>query len=507
MILCRTTLVALAVASLALFLPPAASASAEAVHGAPFPTPLEDYAKPASASLWDTLCARVQQDPFNLVATVIFLLAIIHTFEDSKFLAIAHRFDHEHAALARCGVPDGTGSRRHFQEVDGKKFRAVVFHFLGEVEAVFGIWMIPLAAAIVFMKGPEIAKNYLNGVDFTEPIFVIVVMAIAGSKPVMHFAEGALKRVAGIGAGSPAAWWLAILTVGPLMSSFITEPAAMTICALLLAGRFYPLQPSMPLRYATLGLLFVNVSIGGTLTHFAAPPVVMVADRWGWDTVFMLTHFGWKSAISIVVSNAIAFAVFRRELLALQPQAQEELRPKEHMPGMVVLCHLLFIAFVVYAGHYAVIVIFAFLFFLAYVAATERNQDVVALRGPLMVGFFLAGLVVHGGLQAWWIQPVLTSLDPVQLLLGAAFLTSFNDNAALTSLASLVPDFSDAAKYAVMQGAVAGGGLTVIANAPNPAGQSILQRFFGPNGVDAFKLFLGAAIPTVICITLFLLLP
>jgi hypothetical protein len=177
------------------------------------------------------------------------------------------------------------------------------------------------------------------------------------------------------------------------------------------------------------------------------------------------------------------------------------------MPFSVILAHLLFIAFVVYAGHYAVIVVFGFLLFLAYVAATERNQDVISLRGPVMVGLFLAGLVVHGGLQTWWIQPVLTSLNPVQLMLGSTFLTSFNDNAALTYLASLVPDFSDAAKYAVMQGAVAGGGLTVIANAPNPAGQSILQSYFGTNGVDAFKLFLGAAIPTAICVILFLFLP
>jgi Na+/H+ antiporter NhaD/arsenite permease-like protein len=263
----------------------------------------------------------------------------------------------------------------------------------------------------------------------------------------------------------------------------------------------------MALRYATLGMLFVNISIGGTLTHFAAPPVVMVAGRWGWDTPFMFTHFGWKSALSILITNAVAFWVFRKELLGLRGDPQEEARPKAEMPGLVVFIHLLFIAFVVYAGHYAVVVVFAFLFFMAYVAATERNQDVLSLRGPVMVGFFLAGLVVHGGLQAWWIQPVLTSLGPVQLMLGATFLTSFNDNAALTYLASLVPDFSEAAKHAIMQGAVAGGGLTVIANAPNPAGQSILQSFFGPTGVDAFKLFLGAAIPTAICVALFLLLP
>ena len=77
------------------------------------------------------------------------------------------------------------------------------------------------------------------------------------------------------------------------------------------------------------------------------------------------------------------------------------------------------------------------------------------------------------------------------------FLTSFNDNAAITYLASLVPGFTDELKYAVMAGAVTGGGLTVIANAPNPAGQSILGRFF-VNGVSPLGLALGATLPTLI---------
>ena len=471
-----------------------------------FPTALEAYGDGGVESLGQKLLGRIQADPFNLVASVIFFLAIIHTFAASKFLAIGHKFNHEHEALMR-EVPEGPESHFHFNKVDRKKFLAVLFHFLGEVEAVFGIWLIPLSVAIIAMKGLGTAEHYINGVNFTEPIFVVVIMAIASSRPIMHFAEAGLKQVANVGSGSPAAWWFAILTVGPIMGSFITEPAAMTICAMLLASKFYALQPSMALRYATLGMLFVNVSIGGTLTHFAAPPVVMVAGKWGWDTPFMLMHFGWKSALSILVTNILFFLVFRKELLSMRRSAQDDVRPKSPMPFSVILAHLLFIAFVVYFGHYAVIVVFGFLFFLAYVAATERNQDVINLRSPVMVGFFLAGLVIHGGLQTWWIQPVLTSLNPTQLLLGATFLTSFNDNAALTYLASLVPNFSDAAKYAIMQGAVAGGGLTVIANAPNPAGQSILQSYFGTNGVDAFKLFLGAAIPTAICVILFLFLP
>ncbi len=466
-----------------------------------FPTPLASYADTQTEGLVPKLLGRVQKDPFNAIATLIFVAAIVHTFLAAKFRAIAHHYEHEAEVLQR-EENDGDG---HQRKIDSAKFKEVVFHFLGEVEAIFGIWLIPLTVAIIATKGIDTAKAYINGVNFTEPIFVVVIMAIASSKPVLQFAEGALKKVAAIGGGTPAAWWLAILTAGPLLGSFITEPAAMTICALLLAAKFYRLNPSHTLRYATLGLLFVNISVGGTLTHFAAPPVVMVAGRWDWDTVFMLTHFGWKATVAIVVSNAVAFAVFRKELLTMRIPASEETTPRKPVPASIIGVHLCFIGFVVYASHYAAMVVLAFMFFLAFVAATERNQSPISLRSPVLVGFFLAGLVIHGGCQQWWIEPVLTSLNPLQLLLGSTILTAFNDNAAITYLASLVPGFTDAAKLAVVSGAVIGGGLTVIANAPNPAGQSILQSHFGPNGVDALKLFLGAAVPTLICLAVFLL--
>ena len=80
----------------------------------------------------------------------------------------------------------------------------------------------------------------------------------------------------------------------PLLGSFITEPAAMTLAALMLRDRYYARGLSRRLMYATLGVLFVNVSIGGTLTPYAAPPVLMVAATCGWDLPFMLSTFGWK---------------------------------------------------------------------------------------------------------------------------------------------------------------------------------------------------------------------
>ncbi len=475
-----------------------------------FPLPLDAYPAMEGARLTEILSARIQAEPFNVVATAIFLSAIIHTFLAGKIQHLAHVAEERHARRLK------TAGRFTDTNGDGKpdevSFAGQALHFFGEIEAIFGIWALALAGAIVGFKGSDAAIDYVaHKVNFTEPMFVVVVMAIAATKPVLVLAERALRGVAALGKGSPAAWWLAILVLAPLFGSFITEPAAMTIAALLLGRQFYELGPSIRLKYATLGLLFVNISVGGTLTHFAAPPVLMVAKPWGWDFGFMLTNFGWKAAIGIVVATGIYFVRFKTELLAMKPIApgagsasagEESSAP---VPMWVTLGHLGFLGFVVWAAHYPVLFIGAFLFFVAFMQATAHHQSKLDLRGPMLVGFFLAGLVVHGGLQGWWIGPVLKSLGETEVFFGATVLTAFNDNAAITYLATLVPGFTDGMKYAVVAGAVTGGGLTVIANAPNPAGQTILKRYF-PEGVSPAGLFFGALVPTMVMGVCFMVL-
>jgi hypothetical protein len=467
----------------------------------PFPRPLDAY-PPAAASLLETLSARIAAEPFNAIATAIFALAILHTFAAGRLAALAHRVQHRHAEAAR----------RAGQPVR-PSLVGEALHFLGEVEVVFGLWAIVLLAAVTLRFDWHTATEYFNGtVNFTEPLFVVVIMALASTRPVVLFAEGALRVVARIGRGTPGAWWAAILTIGPVLGSFITEPGAMTICALLLARQFYDLQPSTRLKYATLGLLFVNISIGGTLTHFAAPPVLMVARPWGWDTPFMLSHFGWRAILAIAVSTLVYWLVFRTELRALaargpvpdvdigeEPAAGEAPLPA---PAWIVVVHLAFMGWTVFTAHYPALFLGGFLVFIGFLKATAPYQSQLELKSPLLVGFFLAGLVIHGGLQGWWIAPVLASLSQEPLFATATLLTAFNDNALITYLATLVPAMSDAAKAAVVEGAVTGGGLTVIANAPNPAGQALLARFFG-GAVSPLGLLAGALLPTLAAVIAF----
>jgi hypothetical protein len=473
-----------------------------------FPLPLDSYHDQQIPSLFGKLMGRIQREPLNLVATIIFLGAIVHTFLVNRFRKIAHNYQQSYETIeymlhATDGPPDF--GKKH----DKLLFRAQLFYFMGEVEAVFGVWLIPLFVAIIAFHGWTTMVDYVGNVNVADAIFVVVIMAMASSLPILRFTEAAIAKVSGVGKGTPASWWLAILTLGPLLGSFITGPAAMTICALLLRHRFYSLKPSESLKYATLGLLFVNISVGGVLTQFASPPVVIVASVWNWDLAYMLTHFGWKAVIGIILSNLLYLTMFRREFARLAtnvPDEEQDQEGRRPIPWRITGIHILFLCWTVANARYPVLVILGLLFFLAFVSATRLNQHAIALRPPLLVGFFLAALIIHGGCQQWWIAPVLGSLSKWPLMIGATILTAFNDNAAVTYLASFVPGFSDTLKYVVMAGAVTGGGLTVIANAPNPAGQSILASRFGDAGISPLYLFFGALMPTLIDGAAFMLL-
>ncbi|MBP8307950.1 MAG: putative Na+/H+ antiporter [Burkholderiaceae bacterium] len=412
----------------------------------------------------------------ELVGAGLFGVALVHTFSTKFFERMAHR------------RPDHAG----------------VWHLLGEVEVVFGFWAMVLVMAIGVIQGRESATAYLDSRNFTEPMFVFAIMVIAGSRAVLHLARDGVNLLSRfIPARGSVPFYFVTLSFVPLLGSLITEPAAMTLAALVLRDTIFGAGVSQRLKYATLGVLFVNISIGGTLTSFAAPPVLMVAASWQWDSWHMLTHFGWKAAIAVVVNAAMTTLYFRRELLRL-PKPRPSVA--DRLPVWVSLLHLLFLVGVVALAHHPAAFMGLLLFFLGFATAYPRFQDRLILREGLLVAFFLAGLVVLGGQQQWWLEPLLRGMNATTVYFGATALTAVTDNAALTYLGSLVDGLSDEFKYALVAGAVTGGGLTVIANAPNPAGFAILRGHFEDEAIHPLGLFLAALLPTLVAIAAFQLL-
>ena len=408
----------------------------------------------------------------QLVGAILFAIALVHTFSTKLFHSLAQRHP-RHAGL---------------------------FQLLGEVEVVFGFWAFVLILAMALLSGGEAAIGYAETRQYTEPLFVFVVMVIAASRPVLDAVRDLLVFLARLAPGRAevALCWLGLALV-PLGGSLITEPAAMTLAALMLAPQAF--RPGIPeiLKYGALGVLFVNVSIGGTLTSYAAPPVLMVASTWGWDSAFMASTFGWRAALAVIVNATVITLLLRPHLTPRDTVADV------HMPVVVSIVHLALLAGVVLLAHHPVLFIGLFLLFLGYTQAYPKHQSPLILKEGLLVGFFLAGLVILGGMQQWWLQPLVSSLEPTALFFGALGLTAITDNAALTYLGSLIEGLSDHAKYMLVAGAVAGGGLTVIANAPNPAGAALLREGFRDGSIGMGGLFLGALGPTCVAAAMFLI--
>jgi hypothetical protein len=369
------------------------------------------------------------------LGAALFVVALVHTFSTRFFERLAH------ARPAHAGI----------------------FHLLGEVEVSFGLWAMALVAGMMAIAGPHEAIAYLDERDLTEPMFVFAVMVIAGSRPILALASALTRAIARtLPMPGGMAYYFTALFFVPLLGSFITEPAAMTLAALILRDAYFTRGLSTRLKYATVGVLFVNVSIGGTLTPYAAPPVLMVASAWGWDLPFMLATFGWKVILAAGVNALAVTLLFRRELRRIPASGAGA---RVSAPWPIVAAHVAFLAGV--------------------------------------VAFFLAGLVVLGGQQRWWLEPLLRGMSPSAVYFGATALTAVTDNAALTYLGSLVGGLDDAFKYALVAGAVTGGGLTVIANAPNPAGYSILRGQFDGGAIRPLGLLAAAFPPTCVAILAF----
>lgn len=425
----------------------------------------------------------------EILGTAIFGLAILHTFLVQKILNWSHHY------------PKGSMARSFL-------------HLMGEIEIVFGVWAAIFLSIMIFLNGPRAAIEYQENLNFTEPLFVFCIMVMAASRPILGVARDGIRFVSmvvrkALRTPEKLTDIFVVLTLGPLSGSFITEPAAMTVTALLLVSMFH--RPPEGLAYFLMAVLFVNVSIGGALTPYAAPPILMVATRWNWDFAFVFHHFGLKSILAVILNALFLVSYFRKDIEKFCFSLDEADRKQDQrgpvIPLNVTFLHLLFIVMLVLTSHYMSVFMGVFLLFLGLTTVTHQYQDPLRLRESLLVAFFLGGIIVFGSFQKWWLEPLLSSLSEAALFKGATILTAITDNAALTYLGSQVPTLSESSRYALVAGAIAGGGLTVIANAPNPAGFSILNHKFPGGNVNPIKLFGAALIPTAVAVACLWFLP
>ena len=407
--------------------------------------------------------------PIQFVASFIFAIAILHTFSVKFFKSLAHKYS------------------KH------KK----ILHMLGEVEIVFGFWAIILVLFFFISSGKNDVVNYLNNQSYVEPLFVFAIMVIAASKPILDFSLTCVKQISKLlPINHSLRLFFVTMSFVPLLGSFITEPAAMTLGALILKEHFYSKNISNKFKYGIIGALFVNVSIGGAMTPFAAPPILMVAAKWNWDLMFMLNTFAWRTALAVFTNSLILTIIFRKELIKIK-----NLNIKQNnTPFFILFIHLILLIGLIFFVHELIIFLGIFVIFLGIASSYDQFQNKLILKEAFLVSLFLTGLVILGGQQKWWLQPLLNKLSPDQIYYAAIALTAITDNAALTYLGSLVDGLSDQFKYALAAGAITGGGLTVIANAPNPAGYSILSKNFYGNTISPLYLFLAALGPTIVAI-------
>jgi hypothetical protein len=362
----------------------------------------------------------------EVIAAALFAVAVLHTLATKVFERLAHRHP-RHAGL---------------------------FHLLGEVEG--GVRLLGRGA-----RGddggrsrPDGGHRLRRGPQVHRAAVRRVVMVIAASRPVLEAIRALVATLARLTPWNTALVeaWLCLALV-PLLGSLVTEPAAMTLAALMLAPVVF--RPDIPegLKYGALGVLFVNISIGGTLSAFAAPPVLIVAATWNWDSAFMAATFGWKAAIAVLVNATGAVLLLRRHLSI--PAAQPPAGARDRVPLAVTAIHFTFLGATILLTHHPTMFIGLFMLFVGFTRAYRRYQEPLLLKEALLVGFFLAGLVVLGGLQQWWLQPLLSGMSPTQMFFGALGLTAIADNAALTYLGSLIAGLSAESRYMLVAGAVA----------------------------------------------------
>lgn len=417
----------------------------------------------------------------------IFLLAIIHTFLTPKLFFLSERFRHKQLIFTE-------SSKKYYMLSE-------LIGILSKVEIVFFVWAIPLFFLFWISEGFKLTITYFDTRNYSFPIYIMTIVVLTTSKPIIDFADRILTFLAKLGPNTPKMWWWALLLGSPLIACLVKEPGAMIIGSTLLLRKFYYLTPSRSFRYATMGLLFSNISMGGLLTPVSSRAFMLVQSSLNWKPGFLLAQFSWKAFIAIILSTTIYYVIFRKEFDKLPSTVRDRINFKYAIPWWISATHILFLAAILWIKPASVILAAFFVLFLLFHKMTVFYQNPLHLDKMALLGLFYTGVLIHGDLQGKWISLIMEKLPGLGVLIVSFILSACMDNSIAHYLAMNVTSSSDCYRYLVVAGVTAAGGLTLLANSANLLGYTVLKTSF--LSISFVKLFYYGLTPSLVALTIF----
>lgn len=377
------------------------------------------------------------------------------------------------------------------------------FGFLNKIELVFIVWAVPLFVIFVCCEGYRVAMAYFNSRNYVSSLFIMIMLIFLESRPIECLSERIFSNIAKLGYQSPKCWWWTIMLFAPLSTFFLKETGAMIIGATLLAKHFYRFYPSSRFGYATLGLLFSNISIGGLLTAFSSRALFIILPSVKWGNEIVIKHFCWKAVLSMLISTTIYYFVFKKEFHSFPRSVVNKAVVEDDIPYWVILVHIVLVGLLISTNTIPLFMMAILIFYLGFQRFTIFYQHSINISKTCCVGLFYAGLVIFGELQEWWVLELMHRMSDFGYMLTSYGLSIFLDNALVNYLVHNLPVATDCYLYLVITGCMSAGGLTIISNMPNIVGYLIIKPAFQVPSFSMWRLFISAAVPSVLALLVF----
>ncbi|WP_348663117.1 putative Na+/H+ antiporter [Chlamydia vaughanii] len=380
------------------------------------------------------------------------------------------------------------------------------YRLVSRVELVFVLWAAPLFLWFLYSEGYKVTMGYFNSRNYVFSLFIVIMLILLESRPIVYFSERIFSNIAKIGRQSPRCWWWTLMIACPLSSIFLKETGAMIIAATLLARNFYKFSPSPRFAYATMGLLFSNISIGGLTSGLSSRALFIILPSVRWGNSFILKYFCWKSIIAMLISTTIYYLIFRKEFDNFPKVVTNPSMMNERVPKWIICVHIILVGSVIFARSIPLLMAAILIFYLGFQKFTIFYQHSIRTAKVCFVGLFYAGLVIFGELQEWWVLEIMHRMSDFGYLITSYTLSIFLDNALVNYLVHNLPVATDCFLYLVIAGCMSAGGLTIISNMPNIVGYLIIRPTFPSSSVSLGWLFLSALGPSIISLMTFWIL-